>query len=73
MAARDRRNIAITFAAAIVLALGVAVVAGEMLGGHVGRRTLAMMANLPATAPAMTPGRPANPAPLPSPLPRPAG
>ena len=71
MAVRDRRSLAVTFAAGIVLVLAAAVIAGQVLGGHVGRRSVAMIANLPATAPALGPGRgPANPSPLPSPLPR---
>ena len=65
--ARPWELLAVTFAAAIVLVLTAAMIAGQVLGGHMGRRTVAMMANL--ATPALGPGRgPANPAPLPSPL-----
>ena len=69
MAPRARRNLAITFAAAVFFAVAAAVIAGEVFGGHLGRRTVALMANAPVTAPALAPGHPANPAPLPLPLP----
>jgi len=70
MAGRDRRNLAITFVAAIVLVLAAAVIAGQVLGGQIGRRTVAMMANIPAAARTLAPPRgPANPSPPPSPLP----
>ncbi|HEY5412614.1 MAG TPA: hypothetical protein VIJ94_17990 [Caulobacteraceae bacterium] len=69
MAVRERRSLTLTFAVAIVLALALAVIAGQVIGGHVGRRTTTdLLAGLPASAPSLVPGR-HGPDPMPLPMP----